>query len=68
MSEEHIAKPTYLARTAILGMRNIYDFLDALLEVNELFKRSLSISVDDFVMMDVEHLDDLVKKLLYFTE
>lgn len=41
MSEEQFAAPTFLSRTSIVGVRNIYDYPDALLELNNLFKRSL---------------------------
>ena len=33
--------PTLMSRTAIIGVRNIYDYPDALLEMNDLFKRRL---------------------------
>ena len=42
MSEEQFALPTLVPRTAIVGVRNIYDFPDALLELQETFKRSLN--------------------------
>ena len=45
MSEEQFALPTFLPKTAIVGIRNIYDFPDALLELQDTFKRSLNISV-----------------------
>ena len=35
MPEEQFALPTFLPRTAIVGTRNIYDYPDALLELNE---------------------------------
>lgn len=44
MTEEQIMNPTLMSRTAIIGVRNIYDYPDALLELNELFKRSLNIN------------------------
>ena len=44
MSEEQFALPTFVQRTAIVGVRNIYDYPDALLELQETFKRSLNIS------------------------
>lgn len=44
MTEEQIMNPTLMSRTAIIGERNIYDYPDALLELNELFKRSLNIN------------------------
>ena len=43
MSEEQIALPTFLPKTAIVGIRNIYNFPDALLELQGTFKRSLNI-------------------------
>ena len=33
--------PTLISRTVIIGVRNIYDYPDALLEMNDLFKRRL---------------------------
>lgn len=41
MSEEQFALPTFVQRTAIVGVRNIYDYPDALLELQDTFKRSL---------------------------
>ena len=41
MTEEQIMYPTLFSRTAIIGVRNIYDYPDALLEMNDLFKRRL---------------------------
>ena len=45
MSDEQFALPTFLPKTAIVVIRNIYDFPDALLELQDTFKRSLNISV-----------------------
>ena len=45
MSEEQFALPTFLPKTVIVGIRNIYDFPDALLELQDTFKSSLNISV-----------------------
>ena len=45
MSEEQFALPTFLPKTAIVGIRNIYDFPDALLELQDTFKRSLNFFV-----------------------
>ena len=45
MSEEQFPLPTFLPKTAIVGIRNIYDIPDALLELQDTFKRSLNISV-----------------------
>ena len=39
--EEQYALPTLVKKTAIIGMRNIYDYPEALLELQETFKRSL---------------------------
>ena len=41
MSEEQFTLPTFLPRTAIVGIKNIYDFPNALLELNDTLKRSL---------------------------
>ena len=43
MSEEQYAIPTLVQETAIIGMRNIYDYPLALLELQDTFKRSLNI-------------------------
>ena len=45
MSEEQFALHTFLIKTAIVGIRNIYDSPDALLELHDTFKRSLNIPV-----------------------
>ena len=45
MSEEQFAVPTCLPKTAIVGIRIIYDFPDVLLELQDTFKRSLNIPV-----------------------
>ena len=45
MSEEQFALPTFQPKTAIVGIRNIYDFPVALLELQDTFKRSLNIPV-----------------------
>ena len=42
MSEKQFALPTLVPRTAIVGVRNIYDYPDVLLELQETFKRSLN--------------------------
>ena len=44
MSEEQFALPTSVHRTAIVGVRNIYDYPDALLELHETFKRSFNMA------------------------
>ena len=41
LSEEQYAIPILVKKTAIIGMRNIYDYSEALLELQETFKRSL---------------------------
>ena len=41
MTEKQIMNPTLISRTAIIGVRNIYDYPDALLEMSDLFKRRL---------------------------
>ena len=43
MTEEQIAVPTLVPRTAIVGVRNIYDYPDALLELQETCKRSVNL-------------------------
>ena len=43
MSEEQFALPTLVKKTAIIGVRNIYDYPEALLELQETFKRSLNL-------------------------
>ena len=43
MSEEQYALPTLEKKTAIIGVRNIYDYPEALLELQETFKRSLNL-------------------------
>ena len=45
MSEEQFALPTFLPKTAIVGARNIYDFPEALLELQDTFKCSPKIPV-----------------------
>ena len=41
MTEEQIMNSTLMSRTAIIGVRNIYDYPDTLLQMNDLFKRRL---------------------------
>ena len=43
MSEEQQALPTIVQKTAIVSVRNLYDYPDALLEFQETFKRSLNL-------------------------
>ena len=38
MTEEQIMNPTLMSRTAIIGVRSMYDYADALLEMDDLFK------------------------------
>ena len=45
MREEQFMNPTLISRTVITGVRNIYDYPDALLEMNDLFKRRLQQNV-----------------------
>ena len=45
ISEEQFALSTFLQKIAIVGVRNIYDFPEALLELQDTFKRSLKIPV-----------------------
>ena len=39
-------RSTLVARTAIAGVRNLYDYPDALLELQETFKRSLHLPTE----------------------
>ena len=43
MSEKQYALPTLVQKTAIVGVRNLYDYPDAVLELQETFKRSLNL-------------------------
>ena len=43
MSEEQNALPTLAQKTAIVGVRNLYDYPDAVVELQETFKRSLNL-------------------------
>ena len=43
MSEEQHALPTLVKKKALIGVRNIYDYPEALLELQETFKRSLNL-------------------------
>ena len=43
MSEEQYALPTLVKKTAIIGVRNIYHYPEALLELQETVKRSLNL-------------------------
>lgn len=40
MSEKQYDLPTLVQKTAIVGVRNLYDYPDAVLELQETFKRS----------------------------
>ena len=44
MSNEQYALPTLVQKTAIVGVRNLYDYPETLLELKETFKRSLNLS------------------------
>lgn len=46
MSEIQYALPTLVARTAIVGVRNLYDYPMAVLELQETFKRSLNLPTE----------------------
>lgn len=61
MTEEQIMNPTLMRRAAIIGARNVYDYPDALLELIELFKRSLNIN--DYPDASLE-LNKLVRRSL----
>ena len=43
MSEKQYALPTLAQQTAIMDVRNLYDYPDAVLELQETFKRSLNL-------------------------
>ena len=43
MSNKQYALPTLVQKTAIVGVRNLYDYPEALLELQETFKRSLNL-------------------------
>ena len=43
MSDEQYALPTLVHKTAIVEVRNLYDYPEALLELQETFKRSLNL-------------------------
>ena len=43
MWEEQYALPTLAQQTAIVGVRNLYDYPDTVLELQETFKRSLNL-------------------------
>ena len=43
MSEEQYALPTLAQQTAIVGVRNLYDYPDTVLELQETFKQSLNL-------------------------
>ena len=61
MSEEQYALPTLVKKTAIVGVRNIYDYPEALLELQETFKRSLNLPNQD--CKDVKELCNPFKLL-----
>lgn len=41
MSEKQICLPTFMPNTAIVGIRNLYDFPDAVTELEATFSRSV---------------------------
>ena len=43
MSEKQYALPTLVQKTLTVGVRNLYDYPDAVLELQETFKRSLNL-------------------------
>ena len=43
MSEKQYALPTLVQKTAIIGVRNIYDYPETVLELQETFHRSLNL-------------------------
>ena len=43
MSEEQYALPTLVQKTATVGVRNVYDYPETVLELQETFKRSLNL-------------------------
>ena len=61
MSEEQFALPTLVKKTAIIGVRNIYDYPEALLELQETFKRSLNLQKQECT--DVKELCNSFKLL-----
>ena len=61
MSEEQYALPTLVKKTAIVRVRNIYDYPEALLELQETFKRSLKLPNQD--CKDVKELCNPFKLL-----
>ena len=61
MSEEQFALPTLVKKTAIIGVRNIYDYPEALLELQETFKRRLNLQKQE--CKDVKELCDPFKLL-----
>ena len=46
MPDKQFALPTFQPKTAIVGIRNMYDFPDALLELNDTFERSIPEAVN----------------------
>ena len=54
MSNEQYALPTLVQKTAIVGVRNLYDYPEALLELQETFKRSLNLPKQEY--KDVKEL------------
>ena len=54
MSEKQYALPTLAQQTAIMDVRNLYDYPDAVLELQETFKRSLNLPKEQ--CKDIEEL------------
>ena len=54
MSNKQYALPTLVQKTAIVGVRNLYDYPEALLELQETFKRSLNLPKQEY--KDVKEL------------
>ena len=43
MSEEQYALPTLVQKTGIVGVRNVYDYPETVLDLEETFERSLNL-------------------------
>ena len=59
MSEKQYALPTLVQKTAIVGVRNLYDYPDAVLELQETFKRSLNLPKEQ--CKDIKELCNTLK-------
>ena len=42
MTEKQMMNPTLIGRTAIIGLRNIYDYPDALLQMNDFVQAKIT--------------------------